>query len=99
VVEIDHWREPDGRIAARFDYMIRNLSTGKVIGRATRLIFPFFIFTFKPHNRKQYPQLRDNNSTSVQLHFCSCLPGTEYYFLPEIFVNAELLIVKNMINW
>ncbi|KAJ1690111.1 hypothetical protein LUZ63_014266 [Rhynchospora breviuscula] len=36
VVEIEHWCEPDGRIAARLDSIIRNLSTGEVIGRSTR---------------------------------------------------------------
>ncbi|KAF3327708.1 oleoyl-acyl carrier protein thioesterase 1 [Carex littledalei] len=35
VVEIEHWSELDGRIAARFDFIIRNLSTSEVIGRST----------------------------------------------------------------
>ncbi|KAJ3678971.1 hypothetical protein LUZ61_021135 [Rhynchospora tenuis] len=35
VVEIEHWCEPDGRIAARLDSIIRNLSTGEVMGRST----------------------------------------------------------------
>ncbi|KAJ4780572.1 Acyl-[acyl-carrier-protein] hydrolase [Rhynchospora pubera] len=36
VVEIEHWFEPDGRIAVRLDFIIRNLSTGEMIGRSTR---------------------------------------------------------------
>ncbi|KAJ4780581.1 Acyl-[acyl-carrier-protein] hydrolase [Rhynchospora pubera] len=36
VVEIELWSEPDGRIATRLDSIIRNLSTGEVIGRSTR---------------------------------------------------------------
>ncbi|XP_078176427.1 oleoyl-acyl carrier protein thioesterase 1, chloroplastic-like [Carex rostrata] len=35
VVEIEHWSELDGRIAARLDFIIRNLSTSEVIGRST----------------------------------------------------------------
>lgn len=52
-MEIEHWWEPDGRIAARFDYMIRNLSTGEVIGRATRLYSSVFIFIFTPGKRNK----------------------------------------------
>ncbi|KAJ4785831.1 Acyl-[acyl-carrier-protein] hydrolase [Rhynchospora pubera] len=55
VVEIEHWWEPDGRIAARFDYMIRNLSTGEVIGRATRSAFP----EKNSRSSKKIPQLEE----------------------------------------
>jgi hypothetical protein len=36
VVEVDHWCDAEGRIAARFDYIIKNLPSGEVIGRTTR---------------------------------------------------------------
>ncbi|KAJ1695137.1 hypothetical protein LUZ63_011835 [Rhynchospora breviuscula] len=35
VVEIEHWCEAEGKIAGRFDYIIKLLSTNEVIGRAT----------------------------------------------------------------
>ncbi|KAJ3688574.1 hypothetical protein LUZ61_017738 [Rhynchospora tenuis] len=35
VVEIEHWCETEGKIAARFDYIIKLLSSNEVIGRAT----------------------------------------------------------------
>ncbi|KAF3342100.1 oleoyl-acyl carrier protein thioesterase 1 [Carex littledalei] len=40
VVEIEHWSEPDGRIGAMLNFIIRNISTGEVIGRSTsKLVF------------------------------------------------------------
>ncbi|KAK6163711.1 hypothetical protein DH2020_000575 [Rehmannia glutinosa] len=40
VVEIETWCQCEGRIGARRDWILRDYSTGEVIGRATRLAFP-----------------------------------------------------------
>ncbi|KAF3327707.1 oleoyl-acyl carrier protein thioesterase 1 [Carex littledalei] len=64
VVEIEHWCEPEGRIAARFDYIIDNLSSGEVIGRATSKWLMLNKDTCKP--QKINNQVRDEF-----LAFCS----------------------------
>lgn len=46
VVEIEHWSEPDGRIGAMLNFIIRNISTGEVIGRSTRSFLCFFVLIF-----------------------------------------------------
>lgn len=39
VVEIETWCQGEGRIGTRRDFIINDLATGDVIGRATRYLF------------------------------------------------------------
>ncbi|KAJ4805343.1 Acyl-[acyl-carrier-protein] hydrolase [Rhynchospora pubera] len=48
VVEIEHWCEAEGKIAGRFDYIIKLLSTNEVIGRATSKWVMINKDTYKP---------------------------------------------------
>jgi Acyl-ACP thioesterase len=41
-VEIETWCQSDGRIGTRRDWIVKDLSNGEVIGRATRFFFSHF---------------------------------------------------------
>lgn len=46
VVEIETWCQGEGKIGTRRDWILKDLATGEVIGRATRYLFRALINTF-----------------------------------------------------
>lgn len=46
VVEIETWCQSEGRIGTRRDWIIKDLSNGEVIGRATRFNFIIFFIIY-----------------------------------------------------